>query len=676
MLHLIEKHKIAFLAAMLVAVIYGAHHVVIWRYLTDQNIDYHPILINGDEALLNAPKAQAVYFGKIIVGDFNLYEYKDRVIYALPFISPLIIGGLAKITGSVERALIAGDFIFPAAIFVIFYFIVFELTGKKLLSMVSSSFFIFLPRLAAFTPPALKYLQAAIITMVFKEKGLSFSRIEDPQITVPIYLLLIYFAARSMTRNDKISPWLAAFFYGLTFYSYLYYWTYFSVGIIFLLIILFLQKEYLYFKRVLIVFLGGLLLSVPHWINTANLAGLAQFHEITARHGPEIGRILNFEMLPSFAYGLHAALIVSFLFFRKLYPRLSAMFIAFLLPIFVVYNIQIITGFNAQPDHWLKPTLPILYMAFSALILWAFSSLPRLFSAKYVITAAAALTMLVSAKAIITSDAFVRFTSVLIALFAALAAFAVFLNQKYRPASPARSWAIIGVVLIISALANGTVAQYKFIKEYKDVTMLPEEAASYEWLTKNTPKYSVVGSPSFSTMSRVQLYTHNKIFVPNGYSTIASNDEIWERFLYISKLFGITAEKFAQLLASEDAGGFNKSPANANDLYPFFKPDMDQSAAYYLFHMRYHNTKPGSSFVSEIPLAFPKKAVDEKFNEYSAFIKSELLPAFYKLDYLYFGPREEKLGIDPQAVLGESLEKVYGQNGIRIYKLPKHLQKP
>ena len=666
----IVEHKLVFLLAFLVAVIYGGHHFLIWSHLKNQGLEYHPILVNGDEALLNAPKAQTAFLGKFVVGDFNVSEYKDQLIYVTPFLSPLIMGGLAKITGSIESAFIAGDFIFPPIIFLIFYLIIYELTNRKLLSLVSSAFFIFLPKLAAFSPPILKYLQAAIITMAFKEKGLYFSRIEDPQVTMPIYLLLLYFTIRSITKNDKFSLGAAAIFYGLTFYSYLYYWIYFSIGLVLLLCLFLLQKDFVSFKRMLIVFTDGILLSIPHWINSYNLSNLAHFQDIFERHGPEIGRVFNFEMLPSFAYGLHAFLIIATLFLRKLYPKVSMFIIAFLMPVFAVYNIQLLSGFNAQPDHWFKPTLPVLYIAFTAIGYWIFTNFPKLFSARYLLITASAIVAVLGAKAITTSDALVKFTSILTASFAALTAFMVFLNQKYRPSSLHLSWNALGVIIIAGVFVNGAYAQYKFAEEYKNVTMSSQEAASYEWLVRNTPKYSVIGSPSFSTLSRVQLYTHNKIFVPNGYSTIVANDEIWQRFFYINKLFGVTMETFTEYLNTE-ASWFNKLPANAKDPYPFFKPDLDQSAAYYLFHMRYHKTAPGSSFVSEIPLAFPKETIEEKLAEYNTFIKKEFSPPPYKLDYLYFGPREQKLGADPEDVLGGQLEKIYEQNGIVIYKIPQ-----
>ena len=667
----VKSHKAALFLMLLVAVIYGGHHFFIWSHLTSLGLDYHPILINGDEALLNAPKAEAARLGKFIVGDFNVFEYKDRLIYVTPFLSPLVMGWLAKITGSMETAFITGDFIFPAMIFLIFYLILFEATGIKFLSLVGSVFYIFLPRLASFMPPALKYLQAAIITIIFKTKGLAFSRIEDPQVTVPIYLLLLYFTVRSITRNDRISPWLAAFFYGLTFYSYFYYWTYFSAAMAFVLVMFLAKKDFLSFKKMLIIFSGGLLMSIPHWVNSINLSRLFYFQDIFERHGPEIGRYVNFEMLPSFAYVLHALLIVTLFYFRKFYPKISYLLISLLMPIFLVYNLQLITGFNAQPDHWFKPTLPVLCLTFAAIAYWLFLNFRRLFAPNLIIVVAMALSGILITKAVITEANSVKFTAILAALFMLTTALAMFLNKKYRPASPHLAWNILGVILIAGVLANGAYAQYKFVEEYKNVTIPSGEMASYRWLNENTPKYSVLGSSSFSTMSRIQLYTHNKVFTPNGYSTIASNEEIWGRFFFINKIYGITPEKFRGLIASGDTGGFNKSAANANELYPFFKPDLDQSAAYYLFHMRYHNTKPGSSFISEVPLGIPKETQMQKSSEYSAFLNEKLAQPPYRLDYLYFGPREQKLSADPNSVFDGTLEKTYDQNGVIIYKMPE-----
>src|SRR3989344_2159974 len=231
----IKNHKTAVILLFLIILIYGGHHLIISNLLKNQGIEYHPILVHEDEALFTAPKAQAVFLGDWIVGDFNLYEYKDAPYYLLPFLSPLIMGMLGRITGSIENAFIAGDFIFPAIIFLIFYLLIFEFTRNKIISSLGAVFFIFLPKFLIGFPPFIKYLQAYLITLIFNQ-------------------------------NRKRTAILAGIAYGAIFYSYLYYWIYFSIGLGFFAFILLTQKKYSEFKNAFYIGLTGVLISLPHWV--------------------------------------------------------------------------------------------------------------------------------------------------------------------------------------------------------------------------------------------------------------------------------------------------------------------------------------------------------------------------------------------------------------------------
>ena len=90
----------------------------------------------------------------------------------------------------------------------------------------------------------------------------------------------------------------------------------------------------------------------------------------------------------------------------------------------------------------------------------------------------------------------------------------------------------------------------------------------------------------------------------------------------------------------------------------------------YLFHMRYRDDSPGSSFVHEYaldPAKYEKeyKVKIEKYVDLARNLDPKNPP--FHLDYLYFGPREKELGLDPQAV-NPSIKTVYDNGGVRIYK--------
>lgn len=660
-------HKYIFVAACMIAIIYGFHHIAISSHLHRENQEYHPILVNEDETLFTAPKAQAAFLGNYIVGDFNTFEHRDELPYVLPFLNPFLMGMLARLTGSVEHAFIVGDFLFPPIIFLLFYFLLFEIIPYRMISAASSILFLFVPKFFAFFPPLLRYLQASFITFFLKEKTLYFSRIEDPQITVPLYLIAFYFLFRTISRRERMTPFIAGIAYGLLFYSYLYHWVYFSLGIIILLILLIIKKNYAAAQRVGYTIGIGLFLSLFHWINTYRLIKTPLWHEFFMRQGPEIGRALSHATLPLFAYFLHAILLIILLcFFWKKQPIVSPFITAFLIPIYAVYNLQVITGFNIHPDHWIKATLVPLGIAWTVIAVWIVRDYHTLFTKQYAAVIGSAFAGFLIAKALFTENPFIYFLSVVIFLIATAAVILIWLSKKYFRLSNYTLGSLIAILAITIFFTKGILTNYTFVALYQNTTLPQNEVASYQWLNEHTPKYSVIATPSFTTNSRLQLYTHNRLFLPNGYNTYALENELWDRFLLTNQLFHIAPPVFAASLDGSSTLAGGKETGTPTGLYPLFKPDFDDLPVYYLFHMRYlKDTTPGASFKSEVSVSFPDAVKKEKMREYALRLKTALPTIPYRLDYLYYGPREQRRGPNPALFL--PLRKIYDENGIQIY---------
>jgi len=666
----IKNHKTAVILLFLIILIYGGHHLIISNLLKNQGIEYHPILVHEDEALFTAPKAQAVFLGDWIVGDFNLYEYKDAPYYLLPFLSPLIMGMLGRITGSIENAFIAGDFIFPAIIFLIFYLLIFEFTRNKIISSLGAVFFIFLPKFLIGFPPFIKYLQAYLITLIFNQNALYFSRVEDPQITMPLYALALYLTYRAINRNRKRTAILAGIAYGAIFYSYLYYWIYFSIGLGFFAFILLTQKKYPEFKNAFYIGLTGVLISLPHWVNAILITKLEQYQDLFARLAPEVGRVFNFVTLPLFSYALHGMLILAItLLFKKNKPVVFAYLISFLIPTYIVYNLQMITGFNVHPDHWFKPALLPVNLSYLVIGFEAARRYGHLVSSRILLLGGILLVSLGLLK-IYTTEVFLVQLTIITAIIAyALLFLFHFIYQRFDSKKDTMLRIAAGIAMLL-IFSYGIYVQYRYIRLNKNEMLSAEEMQSYRWLTENTEKFSVVATPSFTSNAQLQLYTHNKIFLPNGVNTLASNEEIWERFLLINKIYNVSDETFRSYLTSTTTWGDRSSARDEKGTYFSFKPGLDTKAAYYLFTFLYSDyDSPGSNFKSIVPIAMPAEVVEEKSKLYSQSLKSPtqnlMLP--YRIDYLYYGRREQNLSRDPK-LSNPKLEKVYEQDGISIYK--------
>ena len=204
----------------------------------------------------------------------------------------------------------------------------------------------------------------------------------------------------------------------------------------------------------------------------------------------------------------------------------------------------------------------------------------------------------------------------------------------------------ISAYVLISALGLwGLASNYLLARAISDGSGLPAEISeSYSWLNQNTLSRSTVGSVSFSTENEIQLHAHNTVFIPNGANTIAPEEEIWTRTAWMAKIYGMDAKKFKNLL---------------------------ENSSMYLFHMRYRDDTPGSSFIHEYvldPAKYEKeyKGKIEKYVDLAQNLDLKNLP--FHLDYLYFGPKEKALGKDPNIFI-RNLKKVYDKNQVVIYAL-------
>jgi len=669
----IKRHKIALVLCIAVSAVYGMHHLVLSHAAATQGLHYHPIVVNEDEALFTGAKAHAAQMGKIIVSDFNAVEYKDANLYVLPFLSPLIMGNLARLTGSIERAFIVGDFLFPPIIFLLFYVLLILLSRRRLLSLVGATLFIFIPTLLLAVPPVLPYLQAILLTLIAKGSSLYFSRVEDPQLTMPLYLAaLIFFLLIFKGRREKWIVAGAGIFYGLLFYSYFYYWVYVSLALPIGILLIWRRMPEIR-RRLIGATALGLTISTPHWINTYRVAHLAQYPDLFGRVGTEIGRAINLQTLPTFAYALHTVLIVIiWILWRKTDRGVTVFLISFLVPVYAVYNLQIITGFNIQPDHWFKPTVPIINAAILLAAARAAATYGKRLRIKSLFLFFGLLAAFLLFKAFRTQAVLVRHISLLLLALTALGMISIWAWRQYPKFRP-KMLIGIGALVIILLFANGVRTQYRFVSDNATDTIPEREFASYQWLAKNTPAYSVVATPSFTTNARLQLYTDNRIFLPNGHSTLASNAELWQRLMFINQVYNVPEKTFRSYLTDSPAFGDGSDTHTAKGTYFSFRPQLDAQAAYYLFTFLYTDRAPGNSFTSILPIVIPPDIIEEKNKKYGVLLKTGMknpVPP-YRMDYLYYGPREHMLAEDPLRRHPDLLP-VYEDKagGIKIYRMP------
>jgi len=579
----LKVYKPVIIISLLVGLVYISHHFFMVNNLGDKQ-SYSPVFINGvsDDNMYYAARAMVVYSGRWIARDPNLSEYQDGP-PVLPVLNPMLLGGVSKLFGSIKQGLIISDFIFPTLIFLVIYFLALEISQRKLLSLLFAIVFIFAPGLSLLFPP---YAFAHIIELiksifpVFGDAGpLYFSRLEYPKLTFFFYGLVLLLTLRALKRKDNKSVFFAGISFGLLFYTYLYDWASFLSALLIMIFFNLIQKNYVQTKRIITIILIGLIVSIPYWVNFWLLHNMPQYDDIVARIGMEATH--SFRLISVWKSYFRIAFLFIMLSFLSYKDRIKFNFLAGLLLAYcAVINMQVITGFNPQPDHWHKTQFLAISLVVFMIIIWFYDKL--------------------------------------------------FFKLKFK-----RFFAYAFVLLLLFSQFYG---QYVFSKlNYNRYTMPKDYREAYGWLNSNTPNASVVGSISFEVNTELLVHTHNKVFIPSGYNTLAPTNEIWQRSMILSKLYGLNDEEYVDFVEK-------------GNVYLFSGLFLDHS------HDSYFRSSTRN---------IPSDLLKTKEIQYSQYIFSPDTIS-YQLDYLFF--EDQSLYKDP-IVIYKNLKKLYENKSIKIYQV-------
>ena len=559
--------------------------MLVSRNLARRGFSYEPVTIaaDRDEGVMYGVRARAAYLGEWRAGDVSVAENENSP-SLLPLLNPVIMGGLGRILGSLEAAFIASDFLFPPLIFFALYLLAFELTRRRLLAAWFASAFIFMPKIFLLSGFARELLPDPA-------NRLYFSRFEYPKITYLLFTIALYLVLRTLTRGEKYAPLIAGATVGLVFYTYLYDWVYVFAGLGLTLFFLVLQKDYGRVKRVLAVIGVGFLASVFYWINFFELRGLPQYGDLVNRIGVEIGNGVRWAT--AWKSYLRAAALSALVWWvwRKRDRAAAAYLAGLLLVIAIVLNLQVVLGFNPQPDHWHR----------------------------------------------------IQFLPVGLGMLALLHG----VSQKYFRTALLRYGGAVGGALIFLIFGKAAYAQYAYSAQNAERYAIPaDRAASYAWLRANAAHGAVVASNSLAASAELSLYVGSKVFVPNGFNTTISEEEIWQRAMIMSRIFGLSEKEFSD---------FIKNPGTVS----------------YLFTDQYRD-RSFDSYFRDANRQLSDSVYQKRMQEYKTYLQVPINQTMrYRLDYLYYGLGEGELGKDPVESLPhlKKVKKVYEKSQIRIYQV-------
>lgn len=261
------------LVNLLVGLVFSFYHLLIpVKY--KQNY-YSPLVLNTgadslavDETIAYGTMTREIMDGDWILSDSYLWEYKNKPSPLIGELMPaLIMGGLSKIGGNVDKGFMLADFILPMIIFSELGYFIYLLSKRPWLSTLGSlmvmiffKYFKYFPYL----PSIIKIIFQAPINGSVSE----FTRSFHPQVSFIFMLILaiVVFKINKRQKDDKRLTILLGIILGSLFYSYLFFWTFALVwlGVSFIWAIIERKKGMI--KTILKGSLLGLGLGIPYFI--------------------------------------------------------------------------------------------------------------------------------------------------------------------------------------------------------------------------------------------------------------------------------------------------------------------------------------------------------------------------------------------------------------------------
>lgn len=360
-----REHWVGIIISLLVGVVIAAP-AVIWR--TSAGYKGIPLLKQNTESHYIA-QVQEVYEGDFGLGNPFLGGELKKAPYLFPPLSPLLLGIFGKLTG-----LSATDFImvfrfFATSLLAFFiYLLSFAVSGRKTVGWVA----------APFAMLAYALVDPGHIVDLLNPSGWSqektfidYGRPTNPQISSLFffgYLLALWNYIRDTSK--KYLGVLSTVILGLSFYVYLYTWSFALVfnGILFLFFVW--RKDWVHVKRLVYITIGAIVIGIPYLAHTY----ASTLHPLYAETSPRFGFFHS--RAPELSRLSIIAIILYALGRKLLTTEGKTFFLVALVTAIVTVNEQIITGLYIFNHHWHWYYVTPLVIIFLTTLL--FASLERI----------------------------------------------------------------------------------------------------------------------------------------------------------------------------------------------------------------------------------------------------------------------------------------------------------
>ncbi len=315
-----------------------------------------------DETQLYAPGPSRFLRTGQVQAELDVFELRN-VPNSYPVLHTILLGLIAKATGSLEWGWMLSHAIMPSLIWAVLFWNACRFVHSGSLAMAIAwvvSFISFSPR---------NFLLLAQERFI---QPLELSRMPQPALAFLFLILAIWLLSRALAQPSLVRLVAAGITAGTLFYLYYFYWIAFFAGAGSLLILFVIIKRWDYAKTLASVLVLGCLTGIPFLLWT--------FEAMHSGHQRDLmDRVGIFTRKPDpIGLVLAVALLVALWLYCKLRIRAQSdeqpLFFAVLLAVAtgaaIGLNFQLLTGFNAQHGHFYNRALQPLLAYFFLLMLF------------------------------------------------------------------------------------------------------------------------------------------------------------------------------------------------------------------------------------------------------------------------------------------------------------------
>ena len=654
--------------ASLISGVYGMQHLLL---LEDVNWNLQKAtfftLFQAWDAEHYLAQMREITEGHYLLSNTYLAEYKNTHRSPWPVFPFYLCAFTAKILRlEVWQLAVLMDFFLPPLIFLLAYIFLHTLTRGRWLSC-----------LGAFTLTVLPHLgRIEIIPLVFfrlLERGMTppllteahrsydgcFSRTINPQLTYIFLLASLLCLAKFLHTSQKQYGVLSALFGIVLSYSYVYFSTYLytCLGIIIICSLLFREKPLL--SKTALILAGILIGSFPFWYQTFQFShtNLSQMAWMVKDRTPRFFSVAGYyHVAYQIIFTAIVCTIIVIAILKKWMNKLPGFFaIALLASGIICLNQHVLTGIRVQENHYMKYVIPqatvlVVFLIFTEIrktspwrnfpltagLLYGgicLSIISTLMTPAFVATYFSPDGLLTPEiqKGITVFHKAGMIAGLLCFLGGvALKKFPGLLHPLYKSPGKASLMAFTGkllsAVIMLLVLGDVSVGRYTGYHEQlkPELGYIQMLKPAFQWLNEHTPPESVVlGSLDLlSTSSMIPIYTHNNVYAAYHaqFYAVPPLSEFRHRVYTTMALMGIRSQTQVEQFREQTIWMIT---------YPIDYRDYQES----LTNERYSALKQ------------------------------------YRVDYLFYGPRERQhFKIDPEQHYS-FLHKMYDDEIVKIYRI-------